>query len=426
MSRVVTIPYRPRPLQRQLHAERVRKRFLCLVCHRRFGKTVFAINELVKGALTCKLERPRFAYFAPLLKQAKAIAWDYLLHYTAPIPGRAVNLAELRVDLPNGARVQLFGMDNPDAARGLYFDGAVLDEFGQMPERGWNEVILPALSDRAGWAIVLGTPQGRNQFYRLYNHARRDDAWHAALFKASETDLFDAADLTQIRANMSQDAYEQEYECSFAVGARGAYYAHYIEKARDDKRVTKVPYEPNLEVHTAWDLGVSRGADSMAIWFYQINGRAVQVIDYYGNEGEGLPHYAKVLDERGYKYGRHWAPHDIAAKEIGTGKTRIETAATLGIEFDIAPNVSVLDGIEAVRSVLNRCWFDEVKCKYGLDALEAYRREENPRTGELKDVPLHDWSSHPADAFRMLALTVDENKPSWGDEPVQFDAGYIV
>ncbi|MDI9409843.1 MAG: hypothetical protein QM523_11460, partial [Candidatus Pacebacteria bacterium] len=214
--------YEPRSFQAELHQSLAR--FSVLVAHRRFGKTVFAVNELIDRALTCPLERPRFAYIAPLAVQAKTIVWDYLKAYTAAIPQISWHESELRVDLPNGARISLYGADNPDRLRGLYFDGVVLDEYGDMPPRLWSEIIRPALADRLGFAVFIGTPKGRNQFYELYQRAQTLPDWFAATLPVSVTKILPESELAAARQAMSSDQYAQEFECAFTAAVQGAYY----------------------------------------------------------------------------------------------------------------------------------------------------------------------------------------------------------
>lgn len=401
----IVIPYQPRDLQLSYHQDR--KRWSLLVCHRRFGKTVCAINELIKSALTCPLERPRFAYVAPFHKQAKQIAWDYAKHYSRPIPGIKINEAELRIDYPNEARLQLFGADNPDSLRGLYHDGIVLDEYGDMSPRLFSEVIRPALSDRKGWALFIGSSKGGTIFHELYEQVKNNDDWYVRVYKASETNIIDPEELESARQLMDEDEFNQEYECSWLASIKGAYYAKELSQAEKDKRITSVPYEKQLPVHTFWDLGVS---DATSIWFVQSVGKEIRFIDYYEAEGEGLPHYAKILQEKGYIYGKHWAPHDIKVRELGSGRSRIETARSLGINFDVAPNDSIHNGINAARVIFGRCWFDESKCKDGLQALRNYRKEYNERRREYARNPLHDWASHAADAFRYFAVSWTDKK----------------
>lgn len=403
----IVIPYSPRHLQAKLHNHR--ERFSVVVCHRRWGKTVWSVNELIKTALTCPLPNPRTAYICPLHKQAKAVAWDYAKHYSRPVPGISINEAELRIDYPNGGRLQLHGADNPDALRGIYLDGAVLDEYSQQDPRAWAEVIRPALSDRHGWAAFIGTPQGANAFKDLYDRAATMQDWRRVVYRASETGILEQSELDAMRAEMSPEEYAQELECSWSAAIRGAYYGRLIDEAEQDGRVRRVPVDTTLPVNTAWDLGMD---DSTVIWFYQLAGHDVRVVDHYEAHGEGLAHYAKVLQDKGYVYGKHTAPHDIEVREMGTGKSRKEVAFSLGIRFQVSAAQSVADGIQAVRSILPRCWFDAERCKTGIDALRQYRADYRDKRGVFTSTPLHDWTSHSADAFRYLALGEKRAKAS--------------
>ncbi len=404
---VVTIPYKPRPLQREVHRRLESKRFGVVVCHRRFGKSVLGVNHLQKGALTCAKERPRFAYIGPTYRQAKATVWDYAKHYASPLIDQGVkfNESELRIDYPNGGQIRLYGGDDPDSLRGLYFDGVVVDEYGLHQSDLFSTVLRPALVDRAGWALFLGTPNGRNQFESILRYAQEqgpDSDWFWAVYKASETQLIPPDELAAARRVMTSDEYAQEFECSFEAAVKGAIYAKELEQARSSGRVTRVPLDARLPVDTDWDLGVG---DSTAIWFSQsLRSGEVRLVDYYEASGEGLPHYAQVLKDRGYTYGTHWAPFDIEVKELGSGRSRLETAASLGIKFRICPKLDIEDGIHAARMLFPSCWFDETKCKAGLEALQHYRRDYNQRINEFKATPVHDWSSHAADAWRYLAV----------------------
>ena len=222
------------------------------------------------------------------------------------------------------------------------------------------------------------------------------------MYRASETGIIPPEELAASGREMSPEEYEQEFECSFTAAIRGAYFGQLLADADREGRITGVPHDPSMPVHTAWDLGMS---DSTAIWFVQARpGGTFAVIDYYEASGEGLDHYAKVLDRRGYKYGTHVAPHDIRVRELGTGKSRMEVARSLGIRFDIAANIPVQDGINAVRTILPRCWFDRERCAPGIEALRHYRRSFNDRTANFSTRPVHDWTSHAADGFRYFAV----------------------
>jgi len=396
--------YRPRAGQAELHEDKAR--FKVIVAHRRFGKTVFAVIQLLRGATRLRRRSPRFAYVAPFYRQAKAIVWDYLKQFAAGT-GARFHESELRCDLPNGARISLYGADDPDSLRGLYFDGVVLDEFAQMDPRVWGEVIRPALADRGGWAIFIGTPMGRNSFWKLYEQAKTAAGWRAALFRASGTGVIPEAELAAARATMSEAEYAQEFECSFDAAIRGAYYATEMAAADAAGRIGRVPYEPRLPVHTAWDLGVG---DATAIWFYQAAGPEVRIIDYLENAGVGLDHYARELQRRGYVYGEHILPHDARVQELGSGKTRVETLTALGFRPRVLDSHKLDDGIGAARLLLPRCWFDAEKCARGLEALRHYRTEWDGRRQTFRERPLHDWASHAADAFRYLAMGLREGR----------------
>jgi hypothetical protein len=395
-----TIRYKPRKLLKPFH--RRTERYAIIVAHRRFGKTVAAINDLIRDALTIPRKNVRVAYIAPYYRQAKAIAWDYLLEYTRDIEGSVANASELRVDFPNGSRIRLFGADNYDAMRGLYFDSVVADEPADFPANAWPTVIRPALADRKGRATFIGTPKGKNEFWDIWHEAQDDPNWYAEMFKASETSILDQEELDEARQTMGDDRYDQEFECSFEAAIQGAYFAKEMKAAGEDGRICSVPYDRAASVVTAWDLGIG---DSTAIWFGQFVGREVRIIDYYENSGVGLDHYAKVLLDKEYHYEQHILPHDVQVKELGTGKSRLETLDALGIRhIEIAPKLAVEDGIQAARSMIPRCWFDESKCTRGIEALRQYRRDYDERLKTWRGRPLHDWTSHGADAFRYLAV----------------------
>jgi len=422
----IVIPYTPREGQLHLHTDK--SRFKVVVCHRRWGKTVYAINQMIKSSvedLNAGKKAPRYAYLAPLFKQAKTVAWDELKRLLIGFPNVKFNEAELRADFL-GARIQLYGADNPDTLRGIYLDGVVLDEYAQMNPKMYSEVIRPALSDRKGWAVFIGTPKGKNEFYDLYHSAPDKKSWARFLYKASETGILDDEELELAQQDMAETEYEQEYECSWSAALRGAYYAKEIEAAYEGERVGKVPYDPAKQVVTSWDLGV---ADATAIWFAQFDGKAINIIDYYESSGEGLPHYIDTLNAKGYNYGAHIAPHDIVVREFSTGKSRKDLAYSLGIDFQVAPKLKVMDGIETTRTTLNKCWFDEEKTKIGLEALLQYRSSYNDKKKIWSQKPVHDWTSHASDAFRYLCITdvvFTGNDSVWGKELPKQSYSWII
>lgn len=403
MTKTLTIDlgYRCRKQFAPFHKRK--QRWACLVAHRRAGKTVACVADLVDAALRCTKPNPRFAYIAPFFVQAKDVAWSYLKQFCAKIPGVSFNEAELRVDFPhNGARIRLYGADNYDRIRGVYLDGVILDEYADMPPAAWGEVIRPALADRQGWAVFIGTPKGRNEFWRVWERANANpDAWFALRLRASETGLLPPAELAEASAEMTPEQVAQEFECSFDAAILGAYFGKEIADAERDGRVCDVPYDPDVPVYTAFDLGVG---DSTAIWFWQMVGPEIRVIDHYESHGKGADHYAAVLNARGYRYADDFVPHDGRVREWGTGRSRLEALRDLGRKPRLVPDHRLMDGINAARLTLPRCRFDATKCAAGLEALRQYRTDFDEKTKAFKDTPKHDWTSHTADAFRYLAM----------------------
>lgn len=413
----VVIPYAPRPQQLLVHDALEANRFAVAVCHRRFGKTVAAINHLIRAAMLCTKENPRYAYVAPTYSQAKRVAFDYLLKFTEPLSPTA-NISELRVDF-YGRRISLYGADNPDSLRGIYLDGVVLDEVGDMNPKVWNEVLRPSLADRLGWALFIGTPKGANHFKDLRDRAETEPGWKLLEFKASQTNILAPTELEAAKSEMGEDKYLQEFECSFDAPVEGAYYAALIAKL-ESTRFQVFEKDDLCKTYTAWDLGVG---DSTAIWVCQVAGQERRLIDFYENHGVGLDTYVKWIRDNDYTKAEHILPHDVEVRELGTGKSRKEALQELGLSITVCPKVSVDDGIQAVRRVLPNCYFHP-KTKQGLDALRNYRREYDEKRNVFYDKPLHDWSSHAADAFRYLAVGLNTTS-NWG-KPLNVNTKWIV
>ena len=412
----VSIPYKPRPLQERLHNQR--KRFTCLVCHRRFGKTVWAVNELIKTAVSSKHKSPIVAYVAPTYGQAKRVAWGYVKQFTEPLAkaGRAKYWdTELKCEIDRGidkATIYLLGSENPDSIRGMYLDGCVLDEYANMDPRLWGEVVRPAVSDRKGWVVWIGTPAGHNHLYDIYAEAtdkmEKGRNWFSALLKASETGVLDEEELLDAKETMTDSQYRQEYECDFQAALEGAYYAELMAQAATEGRITNVPYQTVGEVYTAWDLGMD---DYTAIWFAQMVGGEIHLIDYYENQGEGLEHYVQVVKSKPYNYAGHYLPHDTMVREMSTGRSRLESIGAMGLQGQVVPKLRIEDGINAVRAVLSRCWFDSRKCFFGIECLRQYSRVKHRQTLQFLPKAKHDKFSHGADAFRTLATGIPDFDP---------------
>lgn len=415
--------YFPREHQEQIHSSL--RRFNVLVCHRRFGKTVLSVNEILDQGLRCDKHRPQYAYIAPNYGQAKRVAWDILKDAVKDIPDVNINEADLRVDIPRPwkgdfIRIMLLSGENPDSIRGLYLDGVILDEYADCPPDLWALVVRATLSDRLGWAIFIGTPKGQNHFHDIYSMAKKDIAqkkeegkestWFVAVYKASETKIVPQEELDEAKITMSEEQYDQEFQCSFTAALVGAYYGKQIAQLEAKQRIRRVPHDEALAVNTYWDLGMN---DTTCIWFIQKMRNEYRVIDFHEESGMGIPHYAKVLRERarefGYSYEKEYWPHDGAVKDLSTGVSRAETwKDAFGRMPVILPRLGLQDGIDAVRRVLPMCYFDAVKCDRGIIALKNYQKKWDSKAKIYQNTPKHDWASHPADGFRMFAIAVNQ------------------
>ncbi len=420
MAEVIEIAYKPREQQLAIHELMDSKRFGVVVAHRRMGKTVSAINHLIKDALLNQKEAPRYAYIAPTYGQAKRVAWDYLVKYAEPLGG-SQNITELRVDFW-GRRIQLYGSDNADSLRGQYFDFVILDEIGDQNPKIWTDIIRPALADRKGKCLFIGTPKGHNHFKELRDRAEKEDGWGLLEFKASETGVVDEVELKAARNEMGEDKYRQEFECSFDAAVEGSYFGQILNELEEKKHMQEIPREELSRTFTAWDLGMG---DSTSIWVAQLVGTEVRLIDYYENHGVGLDHYVKWIKDNDYLKAEHILPHDVRVRELGTGKSRLEMLEESGLEVKIAPRMGLDDGIQAVRRLLPRCWFNVPQVQTGLNCLRNYRRDYDEKRKIFYERPLHDWSSHGSDSFRYLALGLDEGHSTWS-KPINQTPKWIV
>ena len=292
--------------------------------------------------------------------------------------------------------------------RGLGFDGLVADEYGDWKPSVWGYVIRPALADKSGWAIVIGTPKGRNSFWETYRDAQASDDWYVATIKASESGLLPAAELEALRAELTDDAWRQEMECDFDAALPGAIFGKELYELEQSGRMKRDLYDPALPVHAVFDLGYS---DDTAIWWFQVRDE-LRLVDCYSSNGMSIAHYNDVLQAKRWKYGEWlWLPHDARAKSLQTGRSIEEQFRALGWKPRIVPELGLVDGIQAARLTLADAYFDE-RCREGLDALKQYQREFDEDKKCFRDRPRHDWTSHYADAFRYACLVWrEEMKP---------------
>jgi phage terminase large subunit len=385
------------------------QRWACVVTHRRCGKTLASIMDLIDKALRHeKGQDAHYSYIAPTYSQAKDVCWSYLKRFTANVPRVEQRESELAVIFAhNGARVRLYGSDSFDRLRGGYNDGMVLDEYGDQDPRAWPEVLRPTLSDRRGWAVFIGTPRGRNHFHDIWNEARHSDSWFHLLLKASDTGLLPADELADLRRALTASQYAQELDCSFEVAVAGAVYGRELDEARNDGRITRVAHDPSLPVDVYFDLGF---ADHTAVWFVQHSQGEIRLIDHHEENGHAFPHYMQLLQARGYTYRTMWLPHDAKAKNLGTGRSVEEMARAAGWRVMIVKNLSIEDGINAARVLFANMWFDEVRCERGLLALRNYRFKADMAGTPVSREPVHNFASHSADALRMVAVAMQEHR----------------
>ena len=405
------LTYEPREQFLPFHGRNTR--FSAMVCHRRAGKTVSCIGELVIRALYTTKKRAKFAYCGPYRQQAKEVAWEYLKEFTEGIRRGPPRESDLRVTLHNGSTITLYGADNPDALRGLYFDGIVLDEYGDCRPSLWGEVVLPTLLDRKGWAVFIGTPKGKNHFYQMVQRARAEPNWYHMTLKASESGLLDEDSLREARAEMSDAQYQQEMECSFEAAVQGSYYSDIIAKMESDGKIGEFLYDPVETVHVSADLGFS---DSTAFWFWQITPDGPILIDYEEHDSQPLEFYFTMLKDKPYEYADIWLPHDAKAKSLQTGRSTVEQFLQEGYPCKVVPKLAVQHGIDAARLIMPKCRINKATCHGGVEALRAYRRSFNEKTQQYANSPLHDWASNGSDSFRYFSLVTEVVKKAVKNE----------
>lgn len=391
------------------------------VWHRRAGKDSTSMNYTITEAM----ENPGvYWHMLPTQKQARKVVWDgidrfgrRMIDQCCPKEIRsATRSQEMQIELKSGSIWQLCGSDNFDALVGANPRGVVFSEWSLCNPKAWD-YIRPILAENGGWAIFIYTARGKNHGYTMAEMAKNNPNWLYSCLTVDDTKRPDGTPIITQEAieedrasGMSEDMIQQEYYCSFDAAIVGAYYAKEIAAAHRDKRIGFVPIEPSLQVHTFWDLGIG---DDMCIWFVQAVGKEVRCINYYENNGEGMAHYINYVNkfgrEHNVSFGDHFAPHDIEARELMSGRSRKDTAREMGIIFQTVPRVTnIADGIEATRKIFPRVWFDEQRCSQGINCLASYRREYDEKRDVYNDRPVHDWASNGADAFRQMAQAWQE------------------
>ena len=387
------------------------KRVLAIM-PRRAGKDVTAFNYCIRYLL----KKPCVIYYIfPTYSQGRKILWENLnnagqriLDYIPEEVIESVHQQEMSVKFRNGSLFKVLGSDNWDSLVGTNPSGIVYSEYSLQDPAAY-QYLRPAIAANDGWILILSTPRGHNHLYSMYQMAKNNPDWFCYKLTLDDTKHIPLIEIERDRSEgiLSEDMIQQEYYTSFSMGCEGSYYSKYIDKMRINGQIGMVPWEPAFKVHTFWDLGVR---DSTVILFAQCIGTTCRIIDYYENNKEGLEFYIGVVNSKPYQYSRHVAPHDIRVKEFGSGMTRLDKARELGIKFIVAPDLSIMDGIEAVRSTLPKVWIDEVKCKPLIKALEGYRQEFDSKRKVYKPNPLHDQFSHAADAMRYLAISLPKTR----------------
>ena len=393
----VTGDYSERLWCQQVHDGIESKRNSIVIAHRRAGKTVCVVAECIRQAFGCPHWEPQVAYIAPTAKQARNVAWHYFVWMLTGVPGVTFRRHELVIELPNGGRILFASGEGYDRLRGMYLDFALVDEGADCPEAMIDEVLRPALADRKGKLCLIGTVKGRNAFYQQYEAALEDPDWFAAKFLPEDTNVIPLDELEYLKRQMSDDSYKQEMLCDPDAAVRGAYYGKLLADNLDKQ--TNVPLDPGLGVTVGMDLGI---ADSTAVWFAQLHrGGEIRLLDYREYQNTGFIQIIKEL-RQAYTITRWVGPHDLAVREYTSGQSRLDAARDLGVHFEVAPRMPVIDGIEAVRRALPRCFFDKTKCKQGLESLSLFRSQYDETKRVLSRNPLHDYTSHGADAMRYL------------------------
>jgi hypothetical protein len=380
-----------------------------LVWPRRSGKDILAFNMCVRALL----RRVGSIYYVfPTYSQGKKILWDginndgqRILDYIPNSLIESLNSTEMKIRFKNGSIFQIVGSENYNSLMGTNPMGCIFSEYALQDPAAY-QYIRPILMANGGWVIFISTPRGKNHLYSLYEIASNNpEHWFCSKLTVMDTGHISLSDIQKEIQDgiMSEDLVQQEFYCSFDLGVEGAYYTKYLDRMRVAGQISVVPWEPGFKVHTAWDLGVR---DSTCIIFYQIVGQTIRIIDCYEGKDIGLDHYIKVIQQKNYVYGKHFAPHDIGVREFTSGLARIDIARNMGINFVIVPQLSIQDGIEQVRAKLPKIWIDETKCKPLIKALESYRKEYDSKKMIYNEHPRHDWASHWADSMRYLVLSL--------------------
>ena len=413
---VIQIKYAPRSAFLKFHGRT--ERWATLICHRRAGKTVAAINDLQKRAIECTRNQPRFAFMAPTRVRAKDIAWQYLKWYSDQIPGHRVIESELAIEYSNGARVTLYGADN-DRGMGLYLDGIVYDECDEIAPSVHSDIIAPALSDRGGWAVWMGILRGRHNLWKRYEEHKNDPTFLSILLRSSESKILPDNELESLKKTMGESAYLLQMECNVNMSLANAIYGPQMNDVRAQNRIKAINSDPSVPMYTFWDIGHSDRGDDTTLWLVQFCGRDILLLDYYARTGHPPGHYAAKVKEWEAVYNNRVAcnflPHD-GARRNQVGKTMSDYLKDAGLNLiKVVPRTpNVWDSINQMRTIFPRIYINHAPCSStwrlgdvempsGIDCLDYYAKKEDSSTGIIKDIPHHDQYSHGCDALRTMS-----------------------
>ena len=419
MSKKLILPaggWKPRPYQQKLWnaLEGGCKRAIA-VWHRRAGKDEIALNFAATQAMT----RPgNYWHCLPLYSAARKAIWQSVNPHTGrrrideAFPKeirKSINETEMHIKFVNGSTWSVIGSDSYDALVGAAPKGIVWSEFGRANPASWS-YLLPILVENNGWALIISTPYGRNALHSMLQMARNKSDWYTEVSTVRDTGAISLEAVEDQRleyqALFGQDVgdslIEQEYFCSFEAAVLGAYWGKELGQIEAAGQINnKIEIDRSLPIHTSWDLGID---DPCAIWVFQVGNGRINICDFYESSGHGLSHYTDWLADKGYRGGIDWVPHDARARDIGSGRTRVETLLALGRKPRVVPSQSLMDGVNSARLTIPICHFHEGNCAKGLEALRSYKAEWSEELRTFKKSPAHDWASHASDSFRYLSL----------------------
>jgi phage terminase large subunit len=399
--------YVPRGAFLEFHNRRQRWATLCT--HRRAGKTVALVNDIIVGALECQGYRPQLAYVGPTYKQAKRTAWQYMKDYGEQWFAAPPSEAELKITLHGDRVVYCLGADNPDSLRGMYLDGAMLDEYALFKPSVFSTIVRPALSDRLGWCVFASTPRGKNLFFDQYKLAVKNPESHYLLhLSAEKSGIIHPAELEELRKDMDPEEFAQEYMCSFDAAIKGAIYAAELNQVFFDDRVKPNIYDSNLPVHVVFDLGFTDA--TVAIFWQEDPDGLIRVVAVLATQGQSIQFHIEQLHQFPGQLGDIWLPHDARARNLQTGRSLVEQFLAEDIRPKLVPNHKVRDRLSATRKLFPRIVFQQGDTDDLVEALKGYRRRFDEDLKSYIETPLHDWCSDYADAFGYMCVVASTGR----------------